>query len=303
MEHANSDRILDAVIVGGGPAGLVAAIYLARFNRRFLLVDSDDSRARRIPSSRNVPGFPHGISGAGYIELLRQQAEEYGTSVVRGEITDIGFQENVFQLRGAFDDLKARTVLLATGVRDVEPPLTDHDEAVARGLLRYCPVCDGFEATGRKIAVLGNGAKGVREAVFLKTFTDHITLIPAHEGDSLALKDIQELQGAGISVATDVPKSIRTGARSIEVHFAAATLQFDCLYAALGSEPRSGLAKRSGAKLTEQGCIFTDEHQQTSVPGLYAAGDVVEGLDQISVAGGQGAIAATAIHNRLRQTS
>lgn len=301
MKHNKSDQIFDAVIIGGGPAGLVAAIYLARFKRRFLLVDNNRSRASRIPLSRNIPGFPQGISGVGIIELLRQQAQKFDTSILHGEITEMGFNDGVFQLRGTPDDLKARTVLMATGVRDVEPPIKNHDAAVARGLLRYCPICDGFEVTGRNVAVLGNGAKGVREAHFLKTFSDHITLIPTSENASFAPEDIDDLQRANIRVASHVPTRITAEAASIAVHFAAETIQFDCVYAALGSEPKSALAKQMGAKLTEQGCIFTDEHQQTSVPGLYAAGDVVEGLDQISVAAGQGAMAATAMHNRLRQ--
>jgi thioredoxin reductase (NADPH) len=134
--------MLDCIVVGAGPAGLTAAIYLGRFRRRFRLVESGASRAARIPLSRNHPGFPDGVRGRDLLARMRRQAELYGAEIVSGHVQDIEPVEGGFRLV-AGEELRARTVLLATGVADVEPAIPGVEAAVASGLVRICPVSDG----------------------------------------------------------------------------------------------------------------------------------------------------------------
>ena len=150
---SRDDEPLDCLVVGGGPAGLSAAIYLARFRRRFRVIDGGLSRAATIPLSHNHPGFPDGIGGPALLARMRRQAEVYGARI------DSGLVEGLERRRG--DDtfvaavgndgevVRARTVLLATGVMDIEPDLPDVLGAVRRGLVRHCPICDAYEVIDR----------------------------------------------------------------------------------------------------------------------------------------------------------
>ena len=169
--------LVDALIIGGGPAGLVAAVYLVRFRRAVVVADSGSARASLIPRSHNCPGFPEGISGDELITRLRMQAERYGAALRRARIGTIEEADG-----GAFvtwideEEVHARTVIIATGVVDLEPVLPDLPNVIRRGLVRHCPICDGFEVQGQRVAVIGAGEQGVREARFIRHFTDDVTL-------------------------------------------------------------------------------------------------------------------------------
>jgi len=175
---------------------------------------------------------------------------------------------------------------------------TDHSIALARGLIRYCPICDGFEVTDRRIAVLGTGDAGCKEALFLRSYSAGIALIATAEGHRLDKAQGKKLADAGIDVLGNC-RTISIKGELLELDIDGVGLQFDTLYPALGTEMRSELAAQMQADLTEDRCLIVDAHQRTSIPGLYAAGDVVVGLDQISNAIGQGSVAATTIRNDL----
>ncbi len=296
------DTILDAAVIGAGPAGLTAAIYLGRFKRRFLVFDGGDSRASWIPRSRNHPGFPDGVAGAELLSRMRLQAERYGAAVESTVIQELKVIDEGFELIGASERWKAQTVLLATGVRDNEPPLPDVSDAVRKALLRICPICDGYEADGKRIAIISESALGVREAQFLKTYSDDITLI--HIGAPEAITDNQRADLAAENVAlieAPIERVVLDPEQDQCLHFGPERIErFDAVYSALGVTPRAQLAVQAGAMLGDDGRLVVDNHQMTSVPGLYAAGDVVRGLNQISTAEGEAAQAATAMHNRLR---
>ncbi|MGZ6049889.1 MAG: NAD(P)/FAD-dependent oxidoreductase, partial [Phenylobacterium sp.] len=180
--------------------------------------------------------------------------------------------------RGPEAAVRAPTVLLATGVIDRLPDLPGIEAAVRRSLVRMCPICDAYEAIGRRIAVLGDGGLAEREAAFLRTFSDDVTVIGTGEG-SLTF------DGAAV-------RWIGPGGAPPQT--------FDHLYLALGCEAQSDLAVSCGARRDDEGNLIVDAHQMTSIEGLYAAGDLVRGLNQIAVATGEAAVAATAMHNRLR---
>ena len=295
------DKPLDCLIVGGGPAGLTAAIYLARFHLDIWLVDGGASRAALIPCSRNHAGFPDGIGGKELLQRMRDQACKYGTRIEDGFVSRLEQDGEQFVAEWGSGPVRARSVLLATGVSNRRPPIDEtlHDEALERGLIRYCPICDGYEVTDRKVGVMGSGSHGVAEALFLRGFTADVTLIAPDRAMQLKREDAERLKAAGIECVDGPAHAVAVTGECIVVDTAEGHYSFDSLYPALGSDTHVQLARMIGADLAKDGCILTDDHQRTSIAGVYAAGDVVHGLDQISHAMGEGGVAATTIRNDL----
>ena len=298
------EPILDCLIVGGGPAGLTAAIYLARFHLDILVVDGGKSRAAWIPCTRNVSGFPDGIKGTELLQRMRAQACKYGARVESEFVTKLERgADGLFTATWGSGEAKARAVLLATGVTNRRPPMDEelHDDALARGLVRYCPICDGYEVTDKKVGVIGSDSHGVAEALFLRSYTADLTLIAPDKALRLKPEDYQKLQDAGIDCVDGPAQAVATPGECIVVDTAEGHYTFDSIYPALGSDTHVQLAEMAGAELSMSNCIVADRAMRTSVPGLYAAGDVVIGLDQISHAMGQGGVAATTIRNDLAE--
>ncbi|HYC05792.1 MAG TPA: NAD(P)/FAD-dependent oxidoreductase [Azospirillaceae bacterium] len=298
----NAPARLDALVVGAGPAGLTAAIYLARYKRRFLVLDAGASRCAWIPRSHNHPGFPDGVNGVELLQRMRGQAERYGAVIERTGVESLERDGEGFVATDAQGNrYLTRFVLLATGGIDREPGIPDHYQAVAKGLVRYCPICDGYEVTDKRVGLFGQGKHGVAEAGFIRHYTDRLTLMTL--GEPMEEGHRAELEALGVTLETGALEGIECAdGQVIAIRLAGGReLAFDSLYSALGTAPRNDLAKQVGCDLAEDGRIPTDGHQQTSVDGLYAAGDIVENLNQISVAMSQAAIASTAIHNRLRK--
>ncbi|MCL6682717.1 NAD(P)/FAD-dependent oxidoreductase [Sphingomonas alba] len=299
----NGDKPLDCLVIGGGPAGLTAAIYLARFHMDILVVDEGKSRASWIPCTRNVSGFPEGIKGTDLLGRMRDQAQKYGAKILTERVTKLERDEGncVFTATWGSGCVQARKVLLATGVTNRRPPMDEalHDDALARGLIRYCPICDGFEVTDKKVGVIGSDSHGVAEAVFIRSYTADVTLIAPDKALSLKPEDQERLKEAGIGCIDGPALAAAISDEFIVVETAEGPHTFDTVYPALGSDTHVQLADLVGAALNKDCNITVDSHQRTSVPGLYAAGDVVIGLDQISHAMGEGGVAATTIRNDL----
>ena len=295
---------LDCVIVGAGPAGLTAALYLARFRRAVLVVDGGESRASWISNTHNQAAFPGGVSGKELLQRMTRQTRDHGVQSVSAKVEALRPSSAGFEIYFDGKCVTTKTVVLATGVINHQPEMNQklHREALSRGLLRYCPVCDGFEVKEQTIAVLGADGHGVAEALFLRTYSDNVTLLPALRSE-LDAADRRELVAAGVKIVDEPVISFAIAGRKIvlEVEGSQPEYEFDTLYPALGSTANVSLVRAMGAGFSELGCLLTDRHQMTTLDGVYAAGDVVEGLDQIAVASGQAAIAATAIHNRLRE--
>ena len=287
----NGDKPLDCLVIGGGPAGLTAAIYLARFHLDILVVDEGKSRAGWIPCTRNHAGYPDGISGKDLLERMRAQAQNYGAKILTEFVSKLERDEET----GLF------TATWGSGVTNRRPPMDEalHDDALARGLVRYCPICDGYEVTDKKVGVIGSDSHGVAEAVFLRGFTADVTLIAPDKALKLKPDDQEKLKAAKIECVDGPAQAVAISSDFIVVDTAEGHFTFDSVYPALGSDTHVQLAEQSGAALNELGCIAVDSHQRTSVPGMYAAGDVVIGLDQISHAMGEGGVAATTIRNDL----
>jgi thioredoxin reductase (NADPH) len=291
---------LDCLVIGGGPAGLTAAIYLARFHLALRVVDAGKSRASLIPCTHNHAGYPEGISGTELIRLMTEQAQKYGAAITTARVTRLDRVDAGFRAEWGQGPVTARSVLLATGITNRRPPMDEdlHAEALARGLIRYCPVCDGFEVTDKKVGVIGSGSHGVAEAAFLRSYTADVTLIAPDRAHDLSEEDQAKLREYGIAAVDGPCHAVAAHEDCIVVDTAEGHHTFDSVYPALGSDTHIELALQVGAALKDD-VLVVDSHQRTSVPGLYAAGDVVLGLDQISHAMGEGGVAATTIRNDL----
>jgi thioredoxin reductase (NADPH) len=297
--------ILDCLIIGGGPAGLTSALYLARLRRRFVVVDSGTPRAAWIPTSHNIPVFANGISGTDILVRQRENLAQYGSCIQAGTVMGLRKQPDRFiamveEKDGGTRQIAARRVLLATGAVDIEPDLPDLPNAVQRGLVRYCPICDGYESRDRKVAVIGYGDHGMGEAIFIaRTYSHDVTLLTLGQHMELRPDQQAKLDEHGIKVVEHPVESLDIeDDRIAAIHVDGEEHRFDVLYSALGLKYRSDLALSLGAEHDPSGSLMVDSHCQTTVKGLYAAGDIVRGIDQIVVGMGHGALAAIHIHNR-----
>lgn len=297
------DDPYDCIVVGGGPSGLTAALYLARFRRRVRVLDSNAARAALIPRSHNYPGFPDGIAGPDLLDRLRRQATRYGAVIDVLEVTDVRRLEEGFEVLAGGERSYTRSLVFATGVVDIEPELPDLKDAIRNGLIRHCPICDGWEVIDQHIGVIGAGAKALREALFLRRYSETLTVFTL--GQPIDLTDEQRASVAECNI-TIVETPVRAVFREADALVGLATAdgrehRFETLYSALGALPRTQLAQRLGVECAEDDMVKTDAHQRTSIADVYACGDIVHGvLNQIAVGTGHAAIAATAIHNALR---
>lgn len=294
-----TDKLLDCLIVGAGPAGLTAATYLARFRRHVLLADAGASRARWIPASHNCPGFPFGVAGNELLARFRLQADTYGVPRIEATITHLQRHADGFTASDGQRQWHARTVILATGVVDRMPRLDRLEEAIGAGSIRLCAVCDAYEARDEAIGVLAPSAAAVGHAAFLRTFSARVHALVTDD-EALADPALQHRAAACGVQLWPAPQRIEVRDGGCEASFSdGRQLHLDTLYPVLGADAQSGLAAALGAALDGEGALVVDAHLQTSVPGLYAIGDVVSALNQISVGVGHAAVAATTVHRRL----
>lgn len=287
------------IIIGAGAAGMTAALYLNRFHRDVTVLDAGNSRARWIPQTHNCPGFPGGLSGDDLLARLRTQAVDYGTQVTQAtasqlERVDGGFR--VTDTRG--EQYYGRTVLLATGIEDVLPPQPWVKEAIHCGAMRLCAICDGFEASDDDLAVYGPLRTTFEHARFMRTYSATVTLVQSDD-EPVDAQLRQSAEDWGIALMNKPRDLLFDGRRCGFIDASGERRYFDSIYPVLGSRSQATLAIALGASVDQQDQLVVSAHQMTSIDGLYAIGDVVSALNQISVAEGHAAVAATAIHNVL----
>jgi len=285
--------------VGAGPAGLTAATYLARFHRRAVVVDAGKSRARWIPKSHNCPGFPFGVAGTELLDKLRAQATGYGAEIVQGCIARLEPTGEGF-IATAEDGTRwtARYVILATGIVDKMPAMPGLEAAIDRNVVRMCAVCDGYEASDDHIAVYAPVDVAIRHALFLRTFSRSVAAVRSEPGEPTE-DNAARAREANVSVLPVAARLEHDGTCCVFHLEDDSVHRFDTVYPVLGCTAQSSLATALGARVDENGELRVDASQQTNVDGLYAIGDIVSALNQISVGVGHAAIAATAVHNRL----
>ena len=293
---------LDCLVIGAGPAGLTAAIYLARFRRDFLVLDGGPSRAELIPSTHNFPAWPQGVSGEKLLARLREQALAHEARIEKGRVECLQRDGGDFIAIAGDARWRARSVILATGIVDRHPDWPGLREATLEGLLRWCPICDGFEMLDKDIALVTAAGSGLGHAKFLRTFSRNVTLVALSDEEGLDASGVAELEAQGIGLEARPLLGFESRGRRVALKFADGTArEFDAVYPMLGCKVQAELATQLGARCDSSGDLLVDAHQCTSVEGLYAIGDVVSDINQISVGTGHAAIAATAIHNRLER--
>ncbi len=293
--------MLDCLIIGAGPAGLSAATYLARYRRDIACVEAGPSRAESIARTHNLAGYPDGISGAELLARLREQAQRHGVRPERARVETLRVIDGGFEAVAGGTILRAARVILATGVVDQHPDFPGLKDATLAGALRWCPICDGYEVLDQDLAVFGPPKLALDHALFLRTYTRRVALLAMPDRDGLDADGIARLEAGGIElVQTPAIQARALAGGGIEIDFAGgSSRRFDALYPMQGSSVQSALARELGAECDDNGDLVVDAHLCTSVPGLYAIGDVVDVINQIGVAFGHAAIAATAVHRSL----
>ena len=339
---------LDCLVIGGGPAGLAAATQLGRLRRTCTVVDDDAGRSLWSQVTRNHLGFPDGVTAADLRALGQRQAVAYGATLRHGAVVGLrrargpggGFIATVDTPDPPVDDdhtpglagnrereravgrrlgerstrrrttLRARTVLLAPGVIDAFPAFTGRDECVGVSLF-WCIVCDGFEAQGRHVVVVGDDEDAIGTAFGLRRFTDRVTLVTDRRRTRARADRLRALEDRGVTVRRGIVQAYRHDdgrIRSVSigpVHAprgaaGAATVECDMVFVSTPKQPRVRLATRLGARVDRIGYLVTDDAGRTTVPGLYAAGDATaDHSHQVTTAAHLGATAATAVNYDL----
>ncbi len=294
-------RIYDCVVIGGGPGGLVAGIYLRRLRRRVLIVSQGASRAESIPKIQNLVGYSRGISGRALIRRLQLQYRKFGGEICIGRAR-LRRNGAGFQITAGSAQLRARKVILATGLKDIQPPFSNLQDLTSKGLVCYCPICDGFDHSKERIALLIDDSAGLRKARFMKGFSDDL-LVVSNRGLKLSQPQKRILRRLAVPFRGAAVTAIKEiSAHRLKLQFARGNSEVvNSLYILLGARVAQDAIRRiRRLKKTAGGYLVVNSHMETSIRGLYAVGDCVNGLAQISVAVGQAAVAATAVHNQLR---
>jgi len=241
------------------------------------------------------------VSGRDLLAQLREQAQRYGAILRRGTVKQLARDgDGAFAASTGDATVVAGRVLLATGIVDEKPDLPSMAEFIYRGAVRFCPICDGYEGMDRRIGVLGPLDRAIKKARFLRTYTPDLIVLATSRDIHLDKTDRDALLRAGIEPPHEPVADVIVADDHVTAVMASGMrLQLDILYPAMGAHVRSELAIGLGARANDQQCLIVDAHQRTSVPGLYAAGDVTVDLAQISVGTGQAAVAATDMHHSL----
>ena len=286
------DSTYQAVIIGGGPAGVSAALYLARANIKTAIVENGPGALARAHKIENF----YGIAASGiklYAEGL-EQARSLGVDIIQDEVLAVEYYDSfVLTLKHAAEPLPAPALILATGTKNVTLNLPGLVELEGKGI-SYCAVCDGFFFRKKKLAVLGHGAFALHEAEYLRHIAAEVTVLTNGQDDSAA-------KAAGFATLT-TPVTAVTGSERLEaVHFAdGGELEVSGLFIALGTADSADIARKLGAQLDGR-FIKVDADGATNIPGLFAAGDCIGGLKQVAKAVHDGARAGLAAIKFLRK--
>lgn len=289
----------DAVIVGGGLAGLSAALYLGRSHRRALLVDAGESMARWEPIVENYLGFPEGLSGQRLLDLGRAQVRKFGVQTVHDRITRIRREGEIFLLEGT-DTYRGTRVLLATGLTHLLPEIPGADACLGRSVL-FCKDCDAFRVRGKRIVVYGRRNEAARYALVMLAFSPSVTIITDGQAPVWSRGWHEALVEYGVPVRSEpINTLVHRDGRLERILFRNDSFcSADAMFTTRGDVYHTALAEGLGAAEDEEGQLIVDGDMRTTVAGLYAAGCVTPANCQMIIAAGQGATAAQAIDHDL----
>ncbi len=306
--NADSSQIYDTIIIGGGPAGLSAGLYAARYKLKTLMIEKAAITGGQLTSTEwveNYPGFPEPVLGKKLAKDMEDQARFFGLEIINEDVSKVNLDGEIKEIITSLNTWKARTVLIATGSSPKTLDVPGEKEFSGRGV-SYCATCDGPFYPDKTVAVVGGGNSALEESLFIAKYASKIYII--HRRDSFRADPIvidRVKAESKIELITDtVVKEIAFDAsiRKLILHNKKSaqdsSLDVDGVFVFIGANPNTALFK--GQLDMQDGYIVTDREHQTSVKGVWAAGDVqVKSLRQVATAVGDGALAAYKIHKYL----
>lgn len=305
-----TEKIHDVVMVGAGPSALAAAVYTTREDIQTVLYEKGviGGLAAITDQVDNYPGFPDGIAGLTLADQLQKQAERFGAEIEFGDVSGIRDDGDIKTLIVDGVEVKAKTVLIATGSDYNKIGVPGELEYYGRGV-HYCATCDGAFYREKRLVVVGGGNSAIQEAIFLTRFTTHIDLLVRStiKASEVLQHELQKFVDAGkitIHLNTTTEEIVSTDNKVTSVNVikdgAPAVIETDGVFVFVGLKPNTGFLKDSDIELDEQGLIKTNRHLSTNMPGVFASGDVRSGATmQIASAVGEGATAALSIREYI----
>ncbi|MFH1240190.1 MAG: FAD-dependent oxidoreductase [Candidatus Diapherotrites archaeon] len=300
----------DVLIVGSGPAGITAAIYAFRKGLSVRIFEKGliGGVASDAIMVENYPGF-EGLSGMDLMQKMKKHLEKFGMKIELNEVKAIVKKLNVFEIEAGKEKFNAKSVILATGTKNKMLGIPGENELKGKGIA-YCATCDGFFYKGKDVAVIGAGNSGVMAAIYLSDICKKVYLVEFLDEmmcDEIYKKKLEKLKGKNLELhlgtaLTEISGSGKVNGIKIKNRKSNAEneIALDGVFMYAGLIPQSELAKKAGAKITEKGFIKVSENMETSVKGIFAAGDVTGELAQIVSAAGSGAKAAVSAYNYIK---
>ncbi|NCB93079.1 MAG: NAD(P)/FAD-dependent oxidoreductase [Clostridia bacterium] len=281
----------DVIIIGSGPAGLSAALYVLRAGFSVTVIGKDNGALERAESIENYFGLDHPLSGHELIETGKKQVANLGGEILRDEVVGIAWDGD-YTVSTAHNKIQTRSIILTTGTSRKSAKIKNLDKLEGYGV-SYCAICDAFLYRERDVAVLGNGEYALHEVSELLNIVGHVTLL------TNGTEPMVEFPSEVDIITTPIDEL--TGEKSLEsIRFSdGSTLETACLFVALGTAKGSDFARKLGIQLDDER-IVVNEQMDTGLPGVFAAGDCIGGILQVSVAVGEGAKAALSCIRFLR---
>ena len=305
-----TNEIHDVIMIGAGPSALTAAIYTTREDLNTVLYEKAVVGGMVAITDRvdNYPGFPNGVEGMVLTEQMHKQAENFGAKIEMGNATALRHENGINIVTVDGQEVSAKTVLIATGSDYNKIGAPGEAEFYGRGV-HYCATCDGAFYRGKKLVVVGGGNSAVQEAIFLTRFSSHIDLLVRStvKASDVLQKELQKMVGVGkitVHIGTTTDEIVATDGRVSSVRVTtdgkSRLIETDGVFVFAGLRPNTGFLDGSGVVLDDDKFIKTDRHLQTSLPGVFASGDVRSGATmQVASAVGEGATAALSIREYL----
>jgi thioredoxin reductase (NADPH) len=301
---SSETKTREVIVIGGGIAGLSAAIYLGRAQRDTLVIDSGHSMAKWEPDVENYLGFPRGIAGEKLLKHGCKQAKRHKVEFAEDEIVDLSAGDSVFTVRGKNTTYRCQRLLLATGIFHLQPEIPGVKECLGHSMF-FCKDCDGYRVRGKRIAICGANNEAVEYALGMLFYSPCVIVatngekIRWDEQHSVWLKEyeipVEKERITDLAHSRNQVRALKFGAdREVKI---------DAIFTTRGDVFHTALAEQLGAKLDREGQIEVDDCMRTSVPRLYAAGCVTPANCQMIIAAGQGATAAQAINRDLFEES
>ncbi len=282
--------MIDLIIIGAGPAGISASLYVKRSNYNVLVLYNGESNLEKAEKIDNYYGFENGISGTDLYNIGIKQAENIGVKVKKEEVLHIEQALNGFDVTTTENKYEAKALIIATGNKKIRPNIKGIQEFEGKGV-SYCAICDGFFYKNKNVVVIGNGQFALNEANILKNIAQNVTILT----NGLKLEN-----NYNFNINTNKIKEIKGGLRVQEIVFEDnSTLEVDGIFVALGEAGGADFAKKIGV-LTNNDSIVVDDKMKTNVKGLFACGNANGGLLQVSKAVYEGAVAALSAINYLK---